>query len=57
MNYNFPHLQWNLDAVLLGSGRQRVPLMMYIHAHYFFVVRAPPHHHHHPPSDPTLMLV
>ena len=31
MNYNFPHLRWNLDAVLLGSGRQRVPLMMYIH--------------------------
>ena len=47
MNYNFPHLQWNLDAVLLGSGRQRVPLMMYIHAHYFFVVRAPP-----PPLQP-----
>jgi cycloeucalenol cycloisomerase len=37
MTYNFPHLKWNLDSVLLGSGRQRVPLMMYIHAHYFFV--------------------
>ena len=68
MNYNFPHLTWNLDAVLLGvhldrifanrshrafgtcplesqraavvvagRGRQRVPLMMYFHAHYFFV--------------------
>ena len=53
MNYNFPHLQWNLDAVLLGSGRQRVPLMMYIHAHYFFVVSLPPR----PPApDTTLML-
>ena len=37
MNYNFPHLRLNLDAVLLGSGRQRVPLMMYFHAHYFFI--------------------
>ena len=37
MNYNFPHLAWNFDSVLVGTGRQRVPVMMYFHAHYFFV--------------------
>lgn len=37
MKYHFPHLEWNLDSVLVGSGRQRVPLMMYVHGWYFFV--------------------
>ena len=25
------------DSVLLGSGKQAVPIIMYLHAHYFFV--------------------
>mmetsp|Transcript_43430 Transcript_43430/g.69501 ORF Transcript_43430/g.69501 Transcript_43430/m.69501 type:complete len:307 (+) Transcript_43430:266-1186(+) len=37
MVYNFPHLSWNFDSLLLGSGKQVVPLMMYVHAWYFFV--------------------
>lgn len=30
MKYAFPHLQWNFDSVLVGTGRQRVPLMMLV---------------------------
>lgn len=37
MVYNYPHLRWSFDAALLGSGKQVVPVMMYLHAHYFFV--------------------
>jgi len=37
MKYQFPHLRWNLDSVLVGSGAQRVPLMMYLHGTYFFI--------------------
>jgi cycloeucalenol cycloisomerase len=37
MKYNFPHLHWNLDSVLLGQGKQVVPVMMYVHGTYFFV--------------------
>jgi cycloeucalenol cycloisomerase len=37
MVYNYPHLHWRFDSALLGSGKQTVPLMMYLHAHYFFV--------------------
>ncbi|MGH7857835.1 MAG: hypothetical protein ACREQY_10945, partial [Candidatus Binatia bacterium] len=37
MVYNYPHLHWNLDSALLGSGKQVVPLVMYLSAHYFFV--------------------
>jgi cycloeucalenol cycloisomerase len=37
MVYNFPHLRWNADSGLVGSGRQVVPVMMYLHAWYFFV--------------------
>jgi len=37
MVYKFPHLTWNLDAVLLGAGKQVVPVMMYFHAWYFFI--------------------
>jgi cycloeucalenol cycloisomerase len=35
--FNFPHLRWNLDSGLVGSGRQVVPVMMYLHAWYSFV--------------------
>ena len=37
MVYNFPHLQWTFDSALLGSGKQVVPVVMYLSAHYFFV--------------------
>ena len=37
MVYNYPHLHWTLDSALLGSGKQVVPVIMYLHAHYFFV--------------------
>jgi cycloeucalenol cycloisomerase len=37
MVYNYPHLHWTLDSALLGSGKQAVPVIMYLHAHYFFV--------------------
>jgi cycloeucalenol cycloisomerase len=37
MVYNFPHLHWTFDSVMLGSGKQVVPIIMYLSAHYFFV--------------------
>src|SRR5262245_33446527 len=37
MVYNYPQLHWHLDAVLLGSGAQPVPLIMYPSAHFYFV--------------------
>jgi len=37
MVYNYPQLQWHLDSVLLGSGQQSVPLIMYPSAHFYFV--------------------
>jgi len=37
MKYNFPHLKWNLDSVLMGEGKQTVPLMMYVFGFVFFV--------------------
>jgi cycloeucalenol cycloisomerase len=37
MVYNYPQLHWTFDSVMLGSGRQVVPVVMYLHAHYFFV--------------------
>lgn len=30
MKYNFPHLHWNFDSILLGRGSQTVPIMMYV---------------------------
>ena len=30
MKYEFPHLSWNFDSILVGSGKQRVPLMMLV---------------------------
>jgi cycloeucalenol cycloisomerase len=36
MVYHFPQLTWNLDSALLGSGKQTVPIVMYLHAWYFF---------------------
>ncbi len=37
MVYHYPHLHWTFDSALLGSGKQAVPVIMYLHAHYFFV--------------------
>lgn len=37
MEYRYPQLDWNLDAVLLGSGAQRVPLILYGSAHFYFL--------------------
>ncbi len=37
MVYNYPHLHWTFDSTLLGSGKQVVPLIMYLNAHYFFL--------------------
>jgi cycloeucalenol cycloisomerase len=37
MVYNYPQLHWRLDSVLLGSGAQTVPLIMYTTAHFYFV--------------------
>mmetsp|Transcript_11560 Transcript_11560/g.13279 ORF Transcript_11560/g.13279 Transcript_11560/m.13279 type:complete len:294 (+) Transcript_11560:53-934(+) len=37
MIYNFPHLKWNLSAILVGTSNQVVPIMMYVHAWYFFI--------------------
>jgi cycloeucalenol cycloisomerase len=30
MKYAFTHVKWNFDSLLLGSGKQRVPLMMLV---------------------------
>lgn len=37
MVYHYPQLRWSFDSTLLGSGDQRVPLIMYGSAHYYFV--------------------
>ena len=37
MVYNYPQLHWRLDSVLLGTGSQTVPLIMYPSAHFYFV--------------------
>jgi cycloeucalenol cycloisomerase len=37
MVYHFPHLRWTFDSALLGSGKQVVPVVMYLSAHYFFL--------------------
>lgn len=37
MVYAYPQLGWRFDSVLLGSGTQTVPLIMYPSAHFYFV--------------------
>ena len=37
MVYHFPHLHWHFDSALLGSGKQVVPIIMYLSAHCFFL--------------------
>lgn len=37
MVYKFDNLQWNLDSALLGSGEQKVPLIMYFLTHAYFM--------------------
>lgn len=37
MVYKYPNATTNLDAALLGSGEQRVPLIMYFYTHVYFM--------------------
>lgn len=37
MVYNFPNLHWRVDSVLVGSGNQTVPFLMYPAAHFYFL--------------------
>lgn len=37
MVYNYPMISLNLDAALLGSGEQKVPLIMYFLTHAYFM--------------------
>lgn len=37
MVYNYPNATTNLDASLLGSGEQKVPLIMYLLTHVYFM--------------------
>lgn len=37
MVYNYPTIQWNLDAALVGTGQQKVPFIMYLLAHAYFM--------------------
>ena len=37
MVYNFPHATTNFDASLLGSGEQRVPVIMYAYTQAYFI--------------------
>lgn len=37
MIYNFPHLKWNLNAILVGTTGQKVPIMMYTCCWFYFI--------------------
>lgn len=37
MVYHYPTISWTLDAELLGSGRQSVPIVMYLLTHAYFM--------------------
>ncbi|MBD2857856.1 hypothetical protein IB286_02470 [Spongiibacter sp. KMU-158] len=37
MVYNYPNATTNLDSALLGSGEQKVPLIMYFYTHAYFM--------------------
>jgi cycloeucalenol cycloisomerase len=37
MVYNYPNASSNLDSALLGTGEQRVPLIMYFYTHAYFM--------------------
>jgi cycloeucalenol cycloisomerase len=37
MVYNYPQLEWRFDSMLLGTGEQTVPFIMYPSAHFYFV--------------------
>jgi cycloeucalenol cycloisomerase len=37
MVYNYPGISWNLDAALLGTGEQQVPVLMYLLTHAYFL--------------------
>jgi cycloeucalenol cycloisomerase len=37
MVYNYPDIHWNADAALVGSGVQKVPVLMYLMTHAYFM--------------------
>ncbi len=37
MVYHYPSIHWTLDSALLGSGRQKVPVIMYLLTHAYFM--------------------
>lgn len=37
MVYRYPAIHWTFDASLVGSGRQRVPIIMYLLTHAYFM--------------------
>lgn len=37
MVYHYPTIHWNLDATLVGSGTQQVPVLMYLLTHAYFM--------------------
>ena len=44
MVYNFPNATTTLDTALIGSGKQPVPLIMYMYTHaYFMTYHVRPH--------------
>lgn len=37
MVYNYPTIQWNFDTALVGTGEQKVPVIMYLLTHAYFM--------------------
>ncbi len=37
MVYDYPRIGWNFDATLVGSGEQKVPIIMYLLTHAYFM--------------------
>ena len=37
MVYNYPTIHWNFDSALLGTGTQKVPVIMYLLSHAYFM--------------------
>ena len=37
MVYHYPDIHWNADAVLVGTGEQHVPVLMYLLTHAYFM--------------------
>lgn len=37
MVYHYPSIQWNFDTALVGTGEQKVPMIMYLLTHAYFM--------------------